>query len=77
MIVFLFDTTLPPLDDDETDFDDDGSEGDGGDSDVNDDNDDYNDKDNDDDDRDVLVIPHHLATSDARRLGDLTQSFAF
>ena len=72
MIVFLFDTTLPPLDDDETDFDDDGSEGD-----VYDDNDDYNDKDNDDDDRDVLVIPHHLATSDARRLGDLTQSFAF
>ena len=70
MIVFLFDTTLPPLDDDETDFDDDGSEGDGGDSDVNDDND-------NDDDRDVLVIPHHLATSDARRLGDLTQSFAF
>ena len=72
MIFLLFDTTLPPLDDDETDFDDDGSEGD-----VNDDNDDYNDKDNDDDDRDVLVIPHHLATSDARRLGDLTQSFAF
>ena len=63
---------MPPLDDDETDFDDDGSEGD-----VNDDNDDYNDKDIDDDDRDVLVIPHHLATSDARRLGDLTQSFAF
>ena len=62
MIVFLFDTTLPPLDDDETDFDDDGSKGD-----VNDD------KDNDD----VLVIPHHLATSDARRLGDLTQSLAF
>ena len=71
MIVFLFDTTLPPLDDDETDFDDDGREGD-----INDDNDDYNDKDNDDD-RDVLVIPHHLATSDARRLGDLTQSLAF
>ena len=71
MIVFSFDTTLPPLDDDETDFDDDDSEGD-----VNDDNDDYNDKDNDDD-GDVLVIPHHLATSDARRLGDLTQSLAF
>ena len=69
MIVFLFDTTLPPLDDDETDFDDDDSE-----DDVNDDNDDYNDN---DDERDVLVIPHHLATSDARRLGDLTQSLAF
>ena len=72
MIFLLFDTTLPPLDDDETDFDDDDSE-----DDVNDDNDDYNDKDIDDDDRDVLVIPHHLATSDARRLGDLTQSLAF
>ena len=57
------------MDDDETDFDDDDSE-----DDVNDDNDDYNDN---DDERDVLVIPHHLATSDARRLGDLTQSLAF